>query len=137
GRGEDNGDSVTLPLQPETPPRTWGRPQALRAAPHRARNTPTDVGKTSRTRTFKVLMWKHPHGRGEDKIRVCFCLPTIETPPRTWGRRLPDLAGSRRHGNTPTDVGKTQPEPPPECLPRKHPHGRGEDLHSAQTACRI
>ena len=52
-----------------------------------------------------------------------------ETPPRAWGRP-PGPAGDPEHGgNTPTGVGKTAPAPAHCAAQRKHPHGRGEDLH--------
>ena len=71
---------------------------------------------------------KHPHGRGEDRMRNPNILNMLETPPRAWGR-LP-LAKQARAllGNTPTGVGKTHPCTDQKMQMWKHPHGRGEDL---------
>src|SRR5690606_27455599 len=46
-RGEDPLAQRAGGADPETPPRTWGRPAAGRAAPVQSGNTPTYVGKTS------------------------------------------------------------------------------------------
>jgi len=51
----------------------------------------------------------------------------VETPPRTWGRLLGSAIHVLAHGNTPTDVGKTENLKDAVGLGRKHPHGRGED----------
>ena len=91
---------------------------------------------------------KHPHARGEDVTKMSIQYDTVETPPRTWGRRdRPDLWGSShqkhphargedlivRHGlaapvrNTPTHVGKTACQRLRRQPYQKHPHARGED----------
>ena len=57
----------------------------------------------------------------------------METPPRTWGRRLGYTLPIRAWGNTPTHVGKTgMCRPVPRC-DQKHPHARGEDLASVHS----
>ena len=71
------------------------------------RNTPTDVGKTYRMDGNSDDAQKHPHGRGEDPGRSSMVTGSLETPPRTWGRRRARLAVLASAGNTPTDVGKT------------------------------
>ena len=45
-RGEDPVVGCLISLEPETPPRTWGRPKNAHAKPHDTGNTPTHVGKT-------------------------------------------------------------------------------------------
>ena len=66
GRGEDlllfnqRGGPV------ETPPRAWGRPLGQPIPGWTDGNTPTGVGKTPMILWRPRLMWKHPHGRGED-----------------------------------------------------------------------
>ena len=52
----------------------------------------------------------------------------VETPPRTWGRRIMRNAKSKKQRNTPTHVGKTPLMYLVGTLDRKHPHARGEDL---------
>src|SRR5690606_7269087 len=51
----------------------------------------------------------------------------LETPPRTWGRHHSVRSPQLKHGNTPTDVGKTIWHSTACIESRKHPHGRGED----------
>ena len=72
---------------------------------------------------------KHPHGRGED----CLSWPRPpgrrETPPRAWGRPAWKTELALKGGNTPTGVGKTTTTTKCRAIPRKHPHGRGEDTH--------
>src|SRR5690554_868906 len=132
----------------ETPPRTWGRPLHRPCGQPSAGNTPrtwgrlddrvdrllavgntpTDVGKTLRCQSAAAAGWKHPHGRGEDHIKPSKTHPELETPPRTWGRPQQHLGPVVAHGNTPTDVGKTDHTTAHHPAPGKHPHGRGEDM---------
>ena len=54
-RGEDcHAVYGNRPAQ-ETPPRTWGRPEAMRRAGEKYRNTPTCVGKTLRDYSLFLL----------------------------------------------------------------------------------
>ena len=65
-RGEDRCRVRGVRRYAETPPRTWGRLfSGLRTSPEK-RNTPTHVGKTSRTAPPAGSTEKHPHARGED-----------------------------------------------------------------------
>ena len=72
-------------------------------------------------------MFKHLHGRGEDKARIFFKTPSMETPPRTWRRHPLSFCSSFAGGNTSTDVEKTCAECSRHKRLRKHLHGRGED----------
>ncbi|SMG63124.1 conserved hypothetical protein [methanotrophic bacterial endosymbiont of Bathymodiolus sp.] len=63
--------------------------------------------------------------------RVVMCM---ETPPRAWGRRRSMESQKVTVRNTPTGVGKTGTIYFYRHLQRKHPHGRGEDLHGVQFA---
>ena len=74
--------------EPETPPRTWGRPALQKAQLDMQKNTPTHVGKTIMTTLFLLGLGKHPHARGEDSERGDTDPVAGETPPRTWGRLL-------------------------------------------------
>ena len=127
GRGEDNTFFRRYPVQIETPPRAWGRHQSNRAAGGRRRNTPTGVGKTITKSIRKSCLQKHPHGRGEDAVPAASSATVWETPPRAWGRLLGYGVRFRSDGNTPTGVGKTNAVALVSFIPRKHPHGRGED----------
>ena len=133
GRGEDARSHRQNIHHPETPPRTWGRLIAPQSNASTARNTPTDVGKTPPPDAPLPLHRKHPHGRGEDKLKPFDTPYHQETPPRTWGRHDPDFSKVYLRGNTPTDVGKTDAYRKKLNLPEKHPHGRGEDVRRTPT----
>ena len=72
-------------------------------------------------------MFKHLHGRGEDKARIFFKTPSMETPPRTWRRHPVALRTEVLDRNTSTDVEKTLFPCQAGQRRRKHLHGRGED----------
>ncbi len=110
------------------PPRTWGRRHHGPCVVERLRNTPTNVGKTVPGQYVYAYCQKHPHERGEDLIEMLHVKPHIETPPRTWGRRVPQMSFRNRQRNTPTDVGKTISWFCLLCYLQKHPHRRGEDM---------
>ena len=76
------------------------------------------------------ISWKHPHGRGEDDETLTGILGSLETPPRTWGRRPRSATMSEALRNTPTDVGKTARCAAVSPARKKHPHGRGEDTRT-------
>ena len=76
---------------------------------------------------YRLAMWKHPHGRGEDLRQATIQNQTLETPPRAWGRLAQAYANKQLNRNTPTGVGKTSLPYMTEEHIRKHPHGRGED----------
>ncbi len=127
GRGEDPAPRQEPATSLETPPRAWGRLQALAFHVPTSRNTPTGVGKTITATSRMSTAKKHPHGRGEDTARRHGDDNRRETPPRAWGRpHLPRL-GHNSFRNTPTGVGKTLQPAGPRCIAQKHPHGRGED----------
>ena len=77
---------------------------------------------------------KHPHGRGEDYTQSHKFTRMQETPPRAWGRPAGRGRGGRRVRNTPTGVGKTRHLTKKKPPPRKHPHGRGEDVSALPAA---
>ena len=74
-----------------------------------------------------TVIEKHPHGCGEDKTQQEQSKSPPETPPRVWGRPLPQPAHGRAKGNTPTGVGKTLEATKLNHFDKKHPHGCGED----------
>ena len=113
----------------ETPPRTWGRRRKGLAHNVFVRNTPTHVGKTSRSRRRPSCLWKHPHARGEDWRSGGGAPARKETPPRTWGRLFASYLLFCRPRNTPTHVGKTTLNNGANNNLEKHPHARGEDRH--------
>ncbi len=86
GRGEDISPPETHTITVETPPRAWGRPNAASEKVDELGNTPTGVGKTIYGLLHTLIIKKHPHGRGEDGYIQARLAPSLETPPRAWGR---------------------------------------------------
>ena len=127
GRGEDITSARCAAIQPETPPRAWGRLGHEVRTDDVARNTPTGVGKTWLPPAGGEIFKKHPHGRGEDYFCFQISRPPMETPPRAWGRPRAEAKVSEASGNTPTGVGKTAWRSRADKEMEKHPHGRGED----------
>ena len=127
GRGEDSSRVNGRFHTPETPPRAWGRQPCSTGNNAWDRNTPTGVGKTNHVITKVGAIWKHPHGRGEDRLYYSNMRFSLETPPRAWGRLRRLRLRLQHHGNTPTGVGKTFRPAPWSSSLWKHPHGRGED----------
>ena len=107
GRGEDTGSGAERAPFLETPPRAWGRLGLGDVAEDMVGNTPTGVGKTDRRSAHPMPLWKHPHGRGEDREEARLAAIALETPPRAWGRPCQPEQRGHNHGNTPTGVGKT------------------------------
>ena len=107
--GEDPAMIDDNAAELETPPRVWGRHEFLLASLNSGRNTPTRVGKTSKTGCTRCWTQKHPHACGEDEARLQVGLIERETPPRVWGRQRRALPSADRQRNTPTRVGKTAP----------------------------
>ena len=70
GRGEDFVMIWPLSVSPETPPRTWRRPQLDAIGVRVGGNTSTDVEKTIHGNSSQSFWWKHLHGRGEDIAQV-------------------------------------------------------------------
>lgn len=85
-RGEDGFGGFVTDTLIETPPRAWGRLQAVLTLFLRDRTTPTCVGKTSSSFEIGIVRWKHPHVRGEDWEANPWVWVIEETPPRAWGR---------------------------------------------------
>ena len=130
-RGEDSEAGAGGKDDQETPPRAWGRPQTRQDCPISQGNTPTCVGKTVTDTTREATGRKHPHVRGEDCILFWDAAYPKETPPRTWGRPCFSTTRAQRLRNTPTCVGKTRHPRKAGMCRQKHPHVRGEDLHTA------
>ena len=128
-RGEDGFGGFVTDTLIETPPRAWGRLQAVLTLFLRDRTTPTCVGKTTFSQQGLAKVKKHPHVRGEDLIRHPLAYRNPETPPRAWGR--PAILRARGHParNTPTCVGKTERRRSGGEFRQKHPHVRGEDTN--------
>ena len=70
----------------------------------------------------------HPHGCGEDAMRLLHVCLGRGSPPRVWGRLAGATRSVRRWRFTPTGVGKTAAKTITMRLTSVHPHGCGEDL---------
>ena len=110
-----------------TPPRAWGRLSTLCHPGRGQGNTPTSVGKTCGPWRPCSSRRKHPHERGEDAAFSAALSDRGETPPRAWGRRVPQRRRRIFLRNTPTSVGKTARIMRTMSPSEKHPHERGED----------
>ncbi len=86
GRGEDYRHQAGNTCREETPPRAWGRLWHMKMISSGFGNTPTGVGKTPPASATTSDREKHPHGRGEDPLRLYQSSASVETPPRAWGR---------------------------------------------------
>ncbi len=107
-RGEDIALWLHQITFSETPPPAWGRLTHASNTRRLERNTPTCVGKTGLPQFGESWLGKHPHLRGEDSVSGVFWINAWETPPPAWGRPQASAAPSKKHGNTPTCVGKTR-----------------------------
>ena len=127
GRG-DNGD-LLAPARADggSPPRAWG--QSARRGINKIihRFTPTGVG------TILIFLLSlsensvHPHGRGDNFIRIRQPNRSAGSPPRAWGQSACRLPRSDIRRFTPTGVG-TMGAMVDECGSRAvHPHGRGDN----------
>ena len=85
------------------------------------------MGKTVSPEAGRTGKRKHPHARGEDGRGATSPVRSIETPPRTWGRRSSFNRCIEVVRNTPTHVGKTEWFGLAATSEKKHPHARGED----------
>ena len=137
GRGEDMSSPNPCAVSTETPPRAWGRRSREHHRAESTGNTPTGVGKTISTPKSWTVTKKHPHGRGEDSAAGCKSTKAQETPPRAWGRHRHQVVNTVPIRNTPTGVGKTPLWRVWQPFRRKHPHGRGEDPVTPDTATRL
>ena len=108
GRGEDTLKMPISSCSKETPPRAWGRRILHCQVADGHGNTPTGVGKTNVLNAALTSARKHPHGRGEDRLRAVRWRGLLETPPRAWGRLAGFSVLAKKKGNTPTGVGKTE-----------------------------
>ena len=126
-RGEDTRQRIMSSLRLETPPHAWGRRKERLSFKQELGNTPTCVGKTTAQTLRYRSSWKHPHMRGEDRMKSFRSEQITETPPHAWGRLYWIQDTGLSDGNTPTCVGKTPSGSRCTSRHRKHPHMRGED----------
>ena len=92
------------------------------------RFTPTGVGTIKAIASLASNSSVHPHGRGDNKMRIRQIGTLVGSPPRAWGQS--DRGGAVGVGErfTPTGVGTIRNQrwcSTPETV---HPHGRGDNL---------
>ena len=114
-------------MDAETPPRTWGGAARCGLFSWCKGNTPTNVGRRTSKNLNNVLIWKHPHERGEELDPRQANLYRKETPPRTWGGASLSSPWPKPVGNTPTNVGRSSRARQRSLSREKHPHERGEE----------
>jgi len=126
GRGEKVQGKLNRRAHCGSPPRAWGKVDALEAHWGRTRFTPTGVGKRRDARDPACAAKVHPHGRGEKGIVVGLAAENVGSPPRAWGKDDHRARGRAVRGFTPTGVGKRSPRSRSMARTAVHPHGRGE-----------
>src|SRR5260370_1102027 len=67
-----------------SPPRGWGIRPPDEQGPHNIRFTPTRVGNTTLLRGGTIMLWVHPHARGEYPLRQEASTHGGGSPPRAW-----------------------------------------------------
>ena len=127
-RGEDECPHFQTGCASETPPRAWGRPQAVVSSRPFSRNTPTCVGKTHCRYFLAAAEQKHPHVRGEDCCIKKGNFYRLETPPRAWGRHESANTYCINAETPPRAWGRLSIDWLHVIPCQKHPHVRGEDL---------
>ncbi len=90
GRGDGWRATRRTKTRIGSPPRAWGRPEREMRSGQHHRITPTGVG-TARTWPSALVPDRdHPHGRGDGRETCPTCAGGGGSPPRAWGRRVPD-----------------------------------------------
>ena len=83
--------------------------------------------------TFSV----HPHVRGDGLLLAPVIRHTAGSPPRAWGRRLPQVRSHTRPRFTPTCVGTASAGVRPGVSAAVHPHVRGDGTAAIHSLLRI
>ena len=110
-----------------SPPRVWGRRNAMLCLCLATRFTPTRVGKTTAVQVTLATTAVHPHACGEDCTGPAGGGLSCGSPPRVWGRPLYHAPAAWDCRFTPTRVGKTRDALLSAASFAVHPHACGED----------
>ena len=102
--------------------------------PTRTRFTPTGVGTITRRPVCTPSTSVHPHGRGDNQMRVPAHVALRGSPPRAWGQCPTGYAPFGISRFTPTGVGTIARSPKSLHSYTVHPHGRGDNFVSASPA---
>jgi len=127
GRGDNRDLVAKVHCLNGSPPRAWGQRPRRTPRGRSRRFTPTGVGTTPRAGCPPPPRPVHPHGRGDNGLRVPLVSDLLGSPPRAWGQRGAQLGLNIHVRFTPTGVGTTPRTIPPSASPTVHPHGRGDN----------
>ncbi len=124
----DNSSTIWVAFSAAgTPPRMWGQLLFGFIFSPFVRNTPTYVGTTAPAGVFPWDHKEHPHVCGDNSSTIWVAFSAAGTPPRMWGQRNRDGITIRRHRNTPTYVGTTNPPIKGVSAGAEHPHVCGDN----------
>ena len=105
GRGDNSSMTLSRARMRGSPPRAWGQWGAPQSGTRPSRFTPTGVGTMMDGLHPGRPTTVHPHGRGDNVVRIYKRYGALGSPPRAWGQSRWMLL--RRHTSrfTPTGVG--------------------------------
>ena len=114
GRGDNRKHLPRAGGKSGSPPRAWGQLCRSSSRHNSSRFTPTGVGTMSEARTLYRFVTVHPHGRGDNNLKIAGADTGRGSPPRAWGQFLRFLSQRRELRFTPTGVGTiaTRPRQP-------------------------
>ena len=91
------------------------------------RFTPTGVGTIMECIRRPRRPSVHPHGRGDNAVRLEHTYDRTGSPPRAWGQSRSGGAGPQCVRFTPTGVGTMCSSASIQPFQTVHPHGRGDN----------
>ena len=136
GRGDNDLQSRLWRGASGSPPRAWGQSRPDRCVPLVGRFTPTGVGTMRTSRRSLTYSSVHPHGRGDNVLRVVLPLSVGGSPPRAWGQSTRRFAHAPPARFTPTGVGTIDRRVGTARDQSVHPHGRGDNNRNRQACAR-
>ena len=112
-----------------SPPRPWGRRVPWSGHPARVRFTPTPVGTALPMVSSIRRPSVHPHARGDGLPPPVPIRADCGSPPRPWGRPIPQRWRRSHLRFTPTPVGTAQDRQGLWLGHAVHPHARGDGFN--------
>ena len=131
GRGDNAACGRKMRCSNGSPPRAWGQFPILVERTCKPRFTPTGVGTISDGSLTRPKMAVHPHGRGDNRYAHRRFEIVIGSPPRAWGQSVRNAEWRCGLRFTPTGVGTMPPSSRNSASNSVHPHGRGDNKHTA------
>ena len=136
GRGDNYVPGSASGALYGSPPRAWGQSRPDRCVPLVGRFTPTGVGTMRTSRRSLTYSSVHPHGRGDNVLRVVLPLSVGGSPPRAWGQSTRRFAHAPPARFTPTGVGTITARGRNTYCRAVHPHGRGDNVIHYSRQCK-